>query len=113
MKNAVFLFGLIFTVLILVTIAYIGLLKNYNQSKQDLLTLQGINKDQQMQLYDMTELAKEVDNKLLYLDLLETKIETMLGDDDTSSSDPYMNEINAKLAELKKACPQAAMTMLI
>ena len=72
-KNALFLTGLFLITVILLVISYLGLLTNYNKSKQDLLTLQSINKEQQMQLYDMNELAKEVDQKLQYLDLLETK----------------------------------------
>ncbi|MFA0815535.1 MAG: M23 family metallopeptidase [Anaerofustis sp.] len=99
-KNALFFIGLFFIAFVMLLISYIGLLSNYNQSKQDLLTLQSINKDQQVQLYDMNELAKEVDLKLQYLDLLQTKITNMIGDDTSNSDDPYMNEINAKLGEL-------------
>lgn len=101
-KNALFLAGLFLITVLILVISYIGLLTNYNKSKQDLLTLQSINKEQQMQLYDMNELAKEVDQKLQYLDLLETKIVTMIGDDSSSSNDPYMNEINARLSALEE-----------
>lgn len=101
-KNAVFLIGIFLIAFVLLVFSYFGLLANYNKSKQDLLTLQSINKEQQMQLYDMNELAKKVDQKLLYLNLLETKIKNLLGDNATSSNDPYMNEINAKLANLEE-----------
>ncbi len=101
-KNSVFLFGIFLIFFVLLLFSYIGLLANYNKSKQDLLTLQSINKEQQMQLYDMSELAKKVDQKLLYLNLLETKIKKFIDEDASGSSDPYMNEINAKLDELEE-----------
>ena len=102
-KNALFFIGIFTIAFVMLFISYIGLLSNYNQSKQDLLTLQSINKDQQVQLYDMSELAKEVDLKLQYLDLLQTKITNMLGDNTSSTDDPYMNEVNAKLDELSSS----------
>ncbi len=101
-KNAVFFIGIFLILFVLLIFSYFGLLANYNKSKQDLLTLQSINKEQQMQLYDMSELAKKVDQKLLYLNLLETKIKNLLGDNATSTNDPYMNEINAKLATIEE-----------
>jgi hypothetical protein len=81
LKNLAFFVGLFAVFAVLITVSYMGLLANYNMSKQDLVTLQSINKDQQVQLYEMNELSKEINDKLVYLNLLETEIKKMLDED--------------------------------
>jgi hypothetical protein len=83
LKNLAFFVGLFAVFAVLVTVSYMGLLANYNMSKQDLVTLQSINKAQQVQLYEMNELSKEINDKLVYLNLLETEIKKMLEQDET------------------------------
>lgn len=100
-KNFIFLVGIFLVAVVLLVISYVGLLAAYNKSKQDLVSLQSINKEQQVQLYDMSELSKKVEEKLIYLDLLETKIMTIINNNTgDAQSDLYLEEINAKLEEM-------------
>lgn len=110
LKNAVLFAGILITATVLLTVSYVSLLAQYSKSKQDLISLQTINKQQQVQLYDMSNLSKDVEQKLVYLDLLETKINTILNDNATlggtglSEADQlYLNEVNAKLDVLAAA----------
>ena len=70
---SIFILAFVFTVISLVSVT-----ADYKRSQQDLVALQAINKSQQLEIYEMNELAKEVQEKLVYLDLLETKINTIL-----------------------------------
>ncbi|MBR5995314.1 MAG: M23 family metallopeptidase [Eubacteriaceae bacterium] len=116
LKNWVLLMTAFVASFVILLISYIGLAANYAKSKVDLATLQAINKEQQMQLYDMSELSTELENKLVYLDLLQTKIQTLL-DDAISSTDTHLSEdekllmaeIDTKLNEMKEAQNKTAI----
>ncbi len=100
-KNFIFLIGIFLVAVVLLVVSYAGLLAAYNKSKQDLVSLQSINKQQQVQLYDMSELSKKVEEKLIYLDLLETKIMTIINNNTSDvQNDLYLQEVNAKLEEM-------------
>lgn len=97
--GVVFVFGSI-----LLLTSYVGLLSSYNKSKEDLATLQSINKEQQMQLSDMNEMVKDVQQKLDYLDLLEDKIQIVINESSsqlTSEDSALVAEIDAKLEDLR------------
>ncbi len=93
-KNIIFFVGLFIVCAIMLAVSYVGLLASYNMSKQDLIALQSINKDQQVQLYEMNELSKQINDKLVYLNLLETEIKEML---DNEGSLEGLNESMAQL----------------
>ncbi len=83
----------------LLLISYVGISANYKESKQDMAKLKSINKELQQQLNEMNELAKNVEEQLLYLNLLETRINTLIQENEgeETSKSPEMNEINANL----------------
>ena len=106
LKNWVLICALFAVSFALLLVSYISLLAGYTKSKEDLATLQAINKEQQLQLYDMSELSTELEDKLVYLDLLETKINTLLDEaigteKNLSEEDKLLiAEIDAKLIEI-------------
>lgn len=90
---------------VLVLVSYINLLSAYEKTKEDLVTLQAINNEQQIQLYDMTELAKDVEEKLIYLDLLETKVQTIINESSmelSAEEELLVAEIDSKLEQMRE-----------
>lgn len=89
---------------VFVMASYVNLLSAYEKTKEDLVTLQSINSNQQLQLYDMTELAKDVEEKLIYLDLLETKVQTIINESSINLStedEILVAEIDSKLEQMR------------
>lgn len=98
-RNIAFVGVFLLIMLVLFIASYISIYTNYEQSKADLLQLQSVNKEQQMQLYEIEELTTQIDQKLYYLDLLETKIKTLLGKDLVSTKET--KEIDKALAAIE------------
>ncbi len=100
-----FVLGCVFVVgTVILSVSYIGLLASYNKSKEDLALLQDINKEQQIQLSDMDEMVKDVNQKLEYLDLLEDKIQIVINESSsqlTTDESELVAEIDAKLYDIK------------
>lgn len=105
LDNIILLSCIAVTAVVLLVISYVGLYSAYVRNRQDLVTLQAINKEQQVQLYDMSEMASAVEQKLEYLELLEERIQTFInqaGASSTSQEDQKaLAEIDAELALMR------------
>lgn len=99
-RNLAFVLAFLLIVLVLFICSYISMYSNYEQSKSDLLQLQSVNKEQQVQLYQIEELTTQIDQKIYYLDLLETKIKTLLGKDLVATKET--KELDNALAALEE-----------
>lgn len=104
--NNIIVVGLVLAAgLVMFIISYSGLYSAYRQNKQDMITLQSINKEQQVQLYDMSEMAGAVEQKLEYLELLEERIQQFInnaGQDAASEEDKEaLEEIDRELALMR------------
>jgi murein DD-endopeptidase MepM/ murein hydrolase activator NlpD len=84
---------------LLLAFSYAGLHANYAKSRQDLYILQGANEEQKEKLAAMNLLSQSVEEKMIYVDLLETKI-LKLVETDGNTSDPAVTQIDARLKEL-------------
>lgn len=105
LDNIILLSCIAVSAVIILIVSYIGLYSAYARNRQDLVTLQAINKEQQIQLYDMSEMADAVEQKLVYLELLEERIQTFIdqaGTSSTSEADRQtLAEIDAELAMMR------------
>ncbi|MBR2780205.1 MAG: M23 family metallopeptidase [Eubacteriaceae bacterium] len=102
----IILFGCIaVAAVVLLLISYVGLYSAYLRNKQDMVQLQAINKEQQIQLYDMSEMAGAVEQKLEYLELLEERIQMFIeqsGSSVTTDADRQtLADIDAELARMR------------
>jgi len=100
-RNFVWAIALLVAASIILLFSWVGLHANYIKALQALYSLKGTSQVQRGELASINLLRQSVEEKMVYVDLLETKILKLI-ETEGNETDPVIAEIDAKLKELDK-----------
>jgi len=95
---ALFSILLVFGFVVLV-FAYVGLLGNYARSKNELVALEELNQSQKKQLFEMDSIVSEVEDKLVYLTAVESRIKELIEEQEKINGKEAASQSQANAAQ--------------
>jgi len=79
--------------------AYVGLLGNYARSKNELVALEELNQSQKKQLFEMDSIVSEVEDKLVYLTAVESRIKELIEEQEKINGKEAASQSQANAAQ--------------